>query len=256
MIKKTGEILRKRNLFVLYCMEADMYLEDEYIKDNRKKLYVFFGCTLEGKKKYVTSIFEDEVVKTSEWYEFLQRLKGRGIEKIIFALLPSIKELKDAMNLSFKEVEIFESCDRTIKKLNKYNSFKTNSELYKQVKKLYLAKDLLEYELNYEEFINKYSEYGFIMDMLNEQIKALRSNYKYSSKIRRIIYAFNYIIEMEKRFHILCNEKIYKDKEEFIDDCSWFIYQSELAVHYKREEWVEVLNEIYESKRNLIQPYL
>ena len=39
MIKKTGEILRKRNLeksyFVLYCMEADMYFLDVHWKVKR-----------------------------------------------------------------------------------------------------------------------------------------------------------------------------------------------------------------------------
>lgn len=260
MIKHNGEVLRKRELeksyFVIYCLNADLYMEGEYTKGKKKRLYVFFGCTLDGRKKYMSSVFASEVERTSEWYDFYQGLKKRGMEHVIFALVPNEKELRDALKLSFPKVEMFTSCFRTIGKLRKYNTYKTNEDIYREVKRLYLAKDLKEYELNYVDYKKKYGKYQFIMDMLDEEIKGLKINYKYSSSIRRIVYAFNYVIQMEKRFSILSNQKIYKDKDEFLDDCSWFINCSESATHYHKEEWTEVINEIYEEKKELIKPYL
>jgi len=261
MIKaRTGENLRTRELeksyFVIYCLSTKISIDDAEGTGGEKKLYVFFGCGLGGKKKYISSVLEEELIRTSDWYNYFQTLKKRGMEHVIYALVPKKKEIRDAIKLSYPKVEIFTSCENTINKLQKYNTFKTRDEIYREVRKLYIAKDLIEYELNYKEFVDKYSKYPFIMDLLNEEIKSLKENYKYSFAVRRIIYAFNYIIEMERRFEKINRHEIFKDKEEFVDICAFFIYSSEAALHYQKEEWANVLNEIYEEKKDLIKPYL
>lgn len=260
MKNRTGEVLRKRELeksyFAVYCMSTKLNMDDATGEGGIKKLYVFFGCELGGKKKYISSVFEKELERTSDWYNYFQTLKKRGMEHIIYALVPKQKEIRDAIKLAYPKVEIFTSCENTINKLEKYNTYKTKEEIYREVRKLYVAKDEIEYELNYKEFEEKYKKYPFIMEMLEGEIKSLKENYKYSFAIRRIIYAFNYIIEMEKRFRRISKHQVYKDKEEFIDQCAFFIYSSEAAMHYQKEEWGNVLNEVYEEKKDLIKPYL
>lgn len=44
------------------------------------------------------------------------------MKHVIFALLP---RNRDAIKLGFSKVEIFTSCENTIEKLQKYNSYKT-----------------------------------------------------------------------------------------------------------------------------------
>ena len=175
---------------------------------------------------------------------------------MIFGLLPQKKEIRDAIKIGYPEIEIFTWCENAIDKLKKYNSYKRQEEIYREIRSLFIARDIVEYELNYKDFVEKYEKYPFIMDMLGEEIKELRKNYKYAFKVRRIIYAFNYIIEMKKRFSKLTNYKVYQNKEEFIDECAHSIYMSECAVHYYKDEWTEVINEIYEEKKELIKPYL
>lgn len=83
MENRTGEILRKRRLersyFAIYCISTRINIDSEKYYTESKKLYSFFGCTLEGKKKYLSCILETEAEKTSEWYNFFQELKKRGI---------------------------------------------------------------------------------------------------------------------------------------------------------------------------------
>lgn len=83
MENRTGEILRKRRLersyFAIYCISTRIKIDSEKYYTESKKLYSFFGCTLEGKKKYLSCILETEAEKTSEWYNFFQELKKRGI---------------------------------------------------------------------------------------------------------------------------------------------------------------------------------
>ena len=260
MIKRTGEELRKRNLeqcyFNVYCITTKLNMECNKGYSESKILYTFFGCTLDGRKKYISCVLETEVEKASDWYDFFQGLKKRGMKHSIYALLPRNKELRDAYKLAFKEVEIFTSCDNAIIKMQKYNSYRNREEIYKEAKRLFLARDLAEYELNYKDFIEKYSSYPFIMDVMKEEIKGLEENYKYTMNVRRIVYAFNYIIEMKKRFGRHSLDREYKNKDEFIDDCAYAIYMSEAALHYYKEDWALVINEIYEEKKELIKPYL
>lgn len=204
----------------------------------------------------MSCVLETEVEKTSEWYNFFQELKKRGMEHIIFALLPKNKEIRDAIKLGFPKVEIFTSCESTIEKLLKYNSYKTKDEIYRQIRRIFIARDLVEYELNYKDFVEKYEKYPFMMDLLDEEIKSVKDNYKYSFMVRRIIYAFNYIIEMKKRFLRYSNYEVYNNKDEFIDVCAYAIFMSESSLHYYKDEWSLVLNEVYEEKNELIKPYL
>lgn len=120
MNKRMGEILEKMGLeksyFSIYCISTKIGLDSDKRYRDQKKIYTFFGCTLDGKKKYISCILGTDVEKTSDWYKFFQGLKNRGVEHIIFALLPRKREMKDAIKLSFPKVEIFVSCENTIEK--------------------------------------------------------------------------------------------------------------------------------------------
>ena len=260
MNNRTGVVLRKRKLersyFVVYCISTKINIDSDRFYTESKKLYTFFGCTLDGKKKYLSCALETDIEKTSGWYNFFQELKKRGMEHIVFALLPKNKEIRDAIKLAFPKIEIFMSCEGTIEKLLKYNSYKTKDEIYRQIRRIFIARDIVEFELNYKDFIEKYKTYTFIMDMLDDELKNIKNNYKYSFMVRRVIYAFNYIIEMKKRFSKYSIGKVYNNKEEFIDICAASIFMSESSLHYYKDEWTLVLNEVYEEKNELIKPYL
>lgn len=256
----TLELLKKRDLdgslFLITCVPVNIYMTEASNYVNQRKLYLFFGSTLDGKRKYLFSVLGKEVPKTSDWYNAFQELKSRKLEHVIFALLPDIKGIKEAMRLSFPKIEIFNSCDKTIEKLKKYNSYKVKDEIYNEVKKLYVAKDVMEYKVNYDGFVEKYHDYPFIMDLLNDELKGLERNYKYSFKVRRVIYAFNYMIELNKRLERISNWKTYSTKEEFLENLLVYIHSSEMAIPFVKNEWLEVINEIYEDKKDLIKPYL
>ena len=59
--------------------------DDDFIV--QKELYLFFSCNINGKRKYITSVFKDNFDKTSLWYDFLLSLKNKGIDVILFAII-------------------------------------------------------------------------------------------------------------------------------------------------------------------------
>lgn len=256
----TMETIKKRELeksyFILYSIDTKIKLEEGINCINEREVNLIFGMTLDGKRQYITSALDKETTKTSDWYNIFQEVKKRKVEHVIFGLLPEKKELREAIKLSFPEIEIFDSCDKTLDKLQKYNSYKTTDEIYTEIRRLYLAKDITEYELNYKMFKSKYEKYTFIMELLEERLRKLKSNYKYSYELRRVVYAFNYMIELKGRLERLIKRKEYKNKDEFISDLLYYITNSERGIVYPRYKWIEVLNEIYEEKKEYIQPYI
>ena len=256
----TMETIKKRELersyLIVYSVEATIKLEEGVNYINERKVYMFFGMTLEGKRQYLTSILEKEQIKTSTWYDMFQDLKKRKVEHIIFGLLPDKKELREAIKLSFPEIEIFDGCDVTLERLKRYNSYKTRDELTNEVKKLYVAKDITAYEVNYKVFKEKYEKYPFIMELLGEKLEKLRKNYKYSYELRTVVYAFNYMVELNRRLERITNIKEYKNQDEFIKDLLYYITNTERAVVYPKYKWIEIINEIYEEKKEYIKPYI
>lgn len=260
MNNQTIELLKKRDLeksyFSINFITTKIYMEEGINYVNPRTAYVLFGITLEGRRKYITTIIDKECPKTSDWYNVFQELKKRKIEHVIYAIIPDNKQIRDAITLAFPKIETFISCEKTIFNLLRYESYKNKDEVYREVRRLYVAKDKVEYEVNRNDFIEKYKNYPLIMELLKEEIERLEKNYKYSYKVRRIIYSFNYVIELKKRLSKIANKKYFDTKEEFVEYLVSYITRSERAVHYKKEEWLEMLNEIYEEKKEMIKPYL
>ena len=256
----TMETVKKRELersyFIVYSVETNIKMEEGVNYINERKVYLLFGLTLDGRRQYLTTALEKENTKISDWYNMFQELKKRKVEHVIFGLLPEIKEIREAIKLSFPEIEIFDSCDIALEKLKKYNSYKTRDELTEEVKKLYVAKDITAYEVNYKVFKEKYGKYPFIMELLESKLDKLRNNYKYSYELRTVVYAFNYMVELHKRLGRLTSLKEYKNKDEFVKDLLYYITNCERAVIYPKYKWIEIINEIYEAKKEYIKPYI
>ena len=125
-----------------------------------------------------------------------------------------------------------------------------------EVKKLYVAKDITAYEVNYKVFKEKYEKYPFIMELLGEKLEKLRKNYKYSYELRTVVNAFNYMVELNRRLERITNIKEYKNQDEFIKDLLYYITNTERAVVYPKYKWIEIINEIYEEKKEYIKQYI
>ena len=105
-------------------------------------------------------------------------------------------------------------------------------------------------------FKEKYGKYKFIMELIEERIKDLKKNYKYSYELRRVVYAFNYMLELKERLRKMTRNREYQSKEEFIEELLYYITNMERAVVHPKYKWVEVINEIYEGKKEYIKPYI
>ena len=260
MNNQTYEELKKRELercyIVIYTMDIQLYITDDNGNVNPKDAYILFGCDTKGKRKYITSVLSDDVKKTSDWYNLFQMLKKRKMEHIVFGLLPEKKELREAIRLAFPKIEIFDSCEGIVKKLQQYSPVAEKDQITFEIKELYLAEDIDEYKMNYDNFIKKYENCPFIMDLLIDKIKKIEKNYKYSLELRKVIYAFFFIRSLDKKLIILSHKQYYHNVDEFMEKTLKDIQTCEKYMHCSRVDWIEVINEIYSEKKEILKYYL
>lgn len=260
MNNNTVEELKKRDLegsyLVIYVIPKEIYIEESVNYIVKKRAYIMFGCTLDGCRKYIGIKMEEEMEKASDCYNYFQEMKKRKTEKIIFGLIPNKRGIKEGLKLAFPEIEIFEAWDETIEKLKKYKAYRGKEEILNQVKRLYMSEDEKEYEINYRCFEEEYRKYPFIMDMVGAGLKRADNKCKYTKRVRKVIYSFNYVVELKKRLSVYTHERTYKTISEFEKRYVGYVHACERQRHFLKEEWGMIINEIYEEKKEMIRPYL
>lgn len=243
--------------FCLYCLPTDFYLNEGNEIVNKHEIYVFIACNIFGVRKYITSINVNDYTKTSDWYDLFQSFKSNGLETILYALLPKNNALKDALRLSFTNIEFIFSFIQLINKIGNYFTLKYSFHLDEQIKNIYIAKDLNEFKIKKEEFIDTYKENQFILDLLNNYFVNASKTFNYNYLLRKNIYAFYFIRELYKKFNVIKHKKNnFTSIDDFISYLLPSIQLFEKRMYSTKKEWLDLINLIYSSKKDLLINYL
>lgn len=261
MNNQTIEELNNRKLdrcyFSIICIPIKIYFKEGENNINLKDIYIFYGCTLQGVRKFITAVIANDYEKTSEWYNLFLILKRRNVDNILYALLPDNKLLKDAIKLAFPEVETFVSCFEAINKINKYYPQGYCSKVFKLIKNIYLSETSSDYNIALDEFKLHYGSSNFIMDLLEKDFKYAKSNYCYNLELRKHIFSFYFFRDVSKKLIVISHSKPYfNDANEFVNDMIHIIKSNETKMYCPKNTWINLLNMIYEIKKDLIKPYL
>ncbi len=92
--------------FSLICIPCQIYFDKGDNNVNKKNLYVFFSCNLQGCRRFLTAVSPDDLQKVSDWYNLFISWKNRSLEKILYASIPTNDSLKKALSLAFNEISI------------------------------------------------------------------------------------------------------------------------------------------------------
>ena len=120
--------------FSFSILSQDVFFNfgNDYIK--KRTIYTIIGCNINGVRKYITSIFDDEYTKTSDWYNLLLALKIRGLEHIFYVSIPNNQFIKKAFDLAFSDVSYFYSCFNLINKLSHYTTCSYSKNIFKDLR--------------------------------------------------------------------------------------------------------------------------
>ena len=261
MNNQTVNELNMRNLdkcyFSIICFSTKIYTKEGENEINIKNMYTFYGCTLLGVRKFIGNVFSDELTKASDWYNYLLKLKNRNLEQVLFVVIPNNKHLKDAFKLAFKDCEVFISCFEAIDKLFKYYTSSFSSDVCNTIKNIYLSKTLDDYNVAVSTFNEKYSDSQFILDLLSNDIKNAKNYYSFSYILRKHIFSFYFYRDTYKKLVTKSRSKNYfNNADEFTELLLDIIKTNEKKMYAPKSEWIQVINAIYPSKKELILCYL
>ena len=243
--------------FCLYCFPFKIFINEGDNNVNTQDIYIFMACNVLGVRKYITTVYLKDYLKTSLWYDLFQSFKEKGLETILYALLPDNKSLKDALRLSFKDLEFILSCYDSINKIQKYFPLKYTSLISEQIKRICLAQDLTEFSLKKDEFIENYKENKFILDLLEKDFKICSQSFSYPYLLRKHIYSFYFSRELYKKLTVISHKKPhFTSIDDFITYLLPSIQLFESRMYTSKKEWISLINLIYTSKKDLLIPYL
>jgi len=221
------------------------------------ELYSFFGTNINGKRVYLTTIIKDYYNKTSSWYDLLLSLKNKGINNIFYAVIPNNLELSKALKLAFNEINIFISYFDTINKLNKYYSNNYSNSLESKVYKLYLSKDISDYELIINEFKEEYLNIPFISDLVHDDLIRIKQYINHDYEFRKFIFSFFFFRDTSKVLRSISNSKDYFSSiDEFVQKLLPFIQKIEKAMFCSKNTLKYIINILYANNKELIKYYL
>ena len=260
MNNQTLEQIEKRNLdkvfVVLYVMELETYIQKED-GINKEKIYLITECNLKGERRFIKTLIASDYKKVSDFYDELKLMKSRGLEEVLYAVIPGIENLKKALKLMFMNIEILESSHNPLNKIQKYFSAKEMRNIEKNIRGIYLSESLKEYELAYDNFKENYKTYPFIIDMINEDLVNAKNYYNYNLPLRKTLFAYYYVREFIKSSIVLLHKKdYYVSTDEISIQLISLIQKMETRMFTTKQLWAEVLNFIYKEKSDLIKAFL
>lgn len=229
--------------------------KDEHIR--KKEIYSFFSCSIKGKRMYLTSVFKDKYTKTSDWYDLLMIFKNRGINVLLYAVVPNNNDIIKAFKLAFKEIFIYISCFDTIDRLCHYYTDSYSSNIIGKLKRIYLANNIDEYNLAFNDFKEEYLQYQFILDLFEDDFKRYKDYCTKDPQIRKFIISFYFVRDLQKRLNKIAKSKDYfSSLDDFVTELIDDIKRIESKIFCTKKELTTIINYLYNCKKDLIKYYL
>lgn len=261
MNNQTVNELNNRNLdscyFSIMCFPTNIYFKSSETDINQKTLYVFYGCNMQGVRKFITAVISDEFNKISDWYNFFLKFKKRKLEIILYANIPNNKHMKDALSLAFPEIQIFISCFDPINKIFKYFTASYNTNIFSIIKNIYLSDDLNGYEASLSTFYDEFGSNQFLIDLLDNDLKSAKKYYDFDIILRKHILCFYFYRDTIKKLNSFSHSKPYFcNVNEYIELMIDLIKRNETKMYSSKSDWLNLINFIYSTKKELIKCYL
>ena len=244
-------------LFSLIIIPTKIYYKEGENLVNEKEIYLFFYCNIQGKRKYLSCVFKDDYPKASDWYNLLLTFKSRGINVILYSIIPNNIQLSKALKLAFPEIDSFISCFESISKLSKYYTITYSNGLFEKAKRIYLSKDLNEYDLALQDFKEEYLNYSFIYDLLEDDLKRAKQYYNVDYELRNFIFAFYFYRDHYKKISTISHSKTYfSSLDEFTQELIPDIQRIECRMFCPKKDLINIIDKLYTDKKDLIKLYL
>ena len=219
------------------------------VKENgvigKKAAYVAMGISKEGIKE-VLGIYIGENESSKFWMTVFNNLKNRGIKDILVLSSDGLTGIKEAIQVAFPKTEHQTCIVHLTRNTLKYVSHKDKYKFAQDLKAIYTASDEeIGKKLMYEVTEKWKEKYPTAMDRWEENWGIISPFFKFSQKIRKMIYTTNSIESLNSSYRRLNKSRnVYPTKDSLMK----VLYLSTKKVTKnwtsKVPEWGEVLREL------------
>ena len=219
------------------------------VKENgvigKKAAYVAMGISKEGIKE-VLGIYIGENESSKFWMTVFNNLKNRGIKDILVLSSDGLTGIKEAIQVAFPKTEHQTCIVHLTRNTLKYVSHKDKYKFAQDLKAIYTASDEeIGKKLMYEVAERWKEKYPTAMDRWEENWGIISPFFKFSQKIRKMIYTTNSIESLNSSYRRLNKSRnVYPTKDSLMK----VLYLSTKKVTKnwtsKVPEWGEVLREL------------
>lgn len=179
--------------------------EDHIIK--KLAAYVILGINADGYKEVISlQIGENESGKY--WLGVLNGLKNRGVKDVMVICADGLSGIKEAITVAFPKTEYQRCIVHTVRNTLKHVSSKDMKAFAKDLKTIYLAADE---DIGYENMkaVRETwdSKYPNAMKRWDDNWDVISPIFKFSDKVRRVIYTTNAIESLNSTYKKLNRQR-------------------------------------------------
>ena len=219
------------------------------VKENgvigKKAAYVAMGISKSGIKE-VLGIYIGETESSKFWMTVFNNLKNRGIKDILILSSDGLTGIKEAIAIAFPKTEHQTCIVHLTRNTLKYVSHKDKYKFAQDLKAIYTASDEeIAKKLMYDVTNTWKEKYPTAMDRWEENWGIISPFYKFSQKIRKMIYTTNTIESLNSNYRKLSRTRnVYTSSDALMK----VLYLSTKKVTKnwtsKQPEWGETLKEL------------
>ena len=219
------------------------------VKENgvvgKKAAYVAMGISTNGIKE-VLGIYVGENETSKFWMTVFNNLKNRGLKDILILSSDGLTGIKEAIQVAFPKTEHQTCIVHLTRNTLKYVSHRDKGQFAQDLKAIYTASDEeIGKKLMYETAEKWKKKYPTAMDRWEENWGIISPFFKFSQKIRKMIYTTNSIESLNSCYRRLNRARnVYPSKDSLMK----VLYLSTKKVTKnwtsRVPEWGEVLKEL------------
>ena len=179
----------------------------------KKAAYIVLGVNSEGKKD-VLGIYIGGNESAKFWLSVLNDLRNRGVKDILIASVDGLTGFSEAIKTIFPHTDIQRCIIHQIRYTLSFVSYKEKKEFAKDLKEIYTAPNEETGFSALEELKEKWSKkYPYALKSWENNWSELRTFFKFSPEIRRIMYTINAIENLNRIYR-----KVTKTRSSFPTD--------------------------------------
>ena len=245
----------KKFYIVIYVITKEIRIRTDSCITN-KDLYILCGIDIMGNREMLGVYFNNEY-DNKYWLEKFEDIKARGVEKILFFVTPKNRNIERCIKILYNDVIIENSPDRIYTKISKYFAIKKCRKMQINLKDLFLKENIEQYKISLKLFKEMYADNKIIRKMLENNEEEIENFYKYNYSIRKLLYPYYLIREMQKNLNkINTREKLCTNLNEVIEAFMPYIHTFENGRSYSKIEWLELISNIYDEYKNILEEYI